>query len=97
MDTFTDAQQFDRVPFVERSLARGRRLVQPLGAETPTQLAGSAPLIWDLLEQRSSVDELVPELQSRFTDSPDVIATGIRSAIAMFIESALVTTPGDVS
>ncbi len=90
-DAFLNSQRFERVPAIERSLARGRRLVQPLDAETPTQLAGSAPLIWDLLDIAPSVDDLVPELQSRFTDSPEVIANGIRAALSMFINSSLVT------
>ncbi len=96
-ETFANSQRFERVPHVERSLARGRRLVQPLVADTPTQLAGSAPMIWDLLDAHPSVEAIVPELQSRFTDSPDVIAGGVRAAISMFIDSSLVTSPDDVA
>lgn len=92
---FADSQTFLRVLSIERRLARGRLLVQPLTADTPTQLAGSAPMIWELLEEHPSVDALVPELQSRFTDSAETIAGGIRAAIAMFIDSSLVTTQSD--
>lgn len=93
--TFTDTQRFERLAHVERDLARARRLVQPTAAETPTQLAGSAPMIWDLLDECPSVDALVPALQERFTDAPQVIAGGIRSALQMFIDTSLVATVPD--
>ncbi len=81
---------FRRVRFVERELAHGRRLVQPLTSDAPTQLSGSAPMIWDLLEEHSSVDAVVAMLQQRFSDSPAVIAAGVRSALESMIVSALV-------
>lgn len=82
--------QYRRVRFVERELAHGRRLVQPLTSDSPTQLSGSAPMIWDLLEDHSSVDAVVAMLQQRFSDPPAVIATGVRSALESMIHSALV-------
>jgi len=87
---FSDDQAFRRVPCVERRLAGHRRFVQPLESEAPTQLAGSAPMIWDLLDYHPSVNTLVPELQLRFTDAPELIANGIRAALQMFIDSSLV-------
>lgn len=81
---------YRRVRFVERELAHGRRLVQPLTSVAPTQLSGSAPMIWDLLDEHSSVDAVVAMLQQRFSDSPEVIAVGVRSALQSMIQSALV-------
>lgn len=89
-----DDQKFERVRFVERRLAQGRRFVQPLEAATPSQLAGSAPIIWDLLDTHPSVDALTPELQKRFNDSPELIVAGIRAAVQMLIDSALIVPSG---
>lgn len=85
----TDAH-FRRVPFVERELAYGRRLVQPLTSTAPTQLSGSAPMIWDLLDEHPSIDAVVAMLQQRFSDSPEVIAVGVLSALESMMQSALV-------
>ena len=84
------APHYRRVPFVERHLAHGRRLVQPLTSRTPSQLAGSAPLIWDLLADNHSVEQLVAVLQGRFSDSPAVIAEGVQSALDSLIHASLV-------
>lgn len=81
---------YRRRRFVERELAHGRRLVRALDAAEPTQLAGSAPLIWDLLDDHESVDAVVAMLQQRFSDAPDVIAAGVRSALASMQQSGLV-------
>jgi hypothetical protein len=82
--------EYRRVPAVERELAYGRRLIQPLSASTPTQLAGSAPVIWDLLHEHHTVDALVAMLQQQFSDSPEVIAHGVRSALTAMTQTALV-------
>lgn len=82
--------EYRRVPCVERELAHGRRLVQPLTAAKPSQLSGSAPLIWDLLRQHHTVDALVAMLQQRFSDSPEVIAAGVESALASMHRTELV-------
>jgi len=89
---FDDSTEFLRVAAVERSLLAGRRLVQPLNADAPTQLAGSAPIIWDLMDECPSVNALLPELQRMFSDSPEAIAGGIRNALEMFLDSRLVAT-----
>ena len=81
--------RYQRVAHVERQVARGRRFVQPLDADTPTQLSGSAPMIWDLLADHGSVDEIVAMLQQQFSDSPDVIAGGVRVAIQSFLDAAI--------
>lgn len=85
-----NATEYHRVPFVERELAHGRRLVQPLASATPTKLSGSAPLIWDLLPAHPSIDGLVAMLQQRFSDSPVVIADGVRSALDAMMAASLV-------
>lgn len=82
--------EYRRTPSVERELAYGRRLVQPLSADVPTQLSGSAPMIWDLLDEHRTVDAVVAMLQQRFSDAPDVIADGVRAAIAAMMQSSLV-------
>lgn len=81
---------YHRTPFVERELAHGRRLVQPLSSKMPTQLSGSAPMIWDLLDEHPTVDAVVSMLQQRYSDAPDVIADGVRTALAAMMQSALV-------
>jgi len=84
------ATEYHRVRSVERELAYGRRLVQPLTAATPTQLAGSAPAIWDLLREHHTVDALVAMLQQQFSDSPEVIGVGVRRALSSMTEAELV-------
>ena len=79
-----------RVPHVERKLAGGRRLVQVVGAETPTQLAGSAPMIWDLLDEHPRVDQIVAILQQQFSDPPEAIASGVELGLNSLIEADLV-------
>ena len=79
-----------RVPCVERELAHGRRVVQPLDARGPTQLSGSAPLIWDLLADHDSIDAIVAMLQQRFSDAPDVIRSGVVDALDSMADSGLV-------
>jgi hypothetical protein len=86
------ASQYRRVRFVERELAYGRRLVHALDADAPTQLSGSAPLIWDLLADNNSVDEIVALLQQRFSDPRDVIAAGVQAALGSLLQASLVTT-----
>lgn len=81
---------YRRVPHVERKLSSGRRLVQAVGTDTPTQLAGSAPLIWDLLDENPQVDQLVAMLQQRFSDAPEVIASGVELGLRSLIEAELV-------
>ena len=81
--------RYRRVRHVQRQLAQGRRCVQPLNADTPTQLAGSAPMIWDLLADRGTVDEIVAMLQQQFSDSPDVIASGVEAALNSFLDAGI--------
>lgn len=81
---------YRRVPFVERSLYGGRRLVQTIGTDTATQLSGSAPLIWDLLDDNPEVGQLVAMLQQRYSDPPETIASGVTLALESLIEAELV-------
>jgi hypothetical protein len=85
-----DDTRYERVRFVERDLGRGRRFVQALDAQAPTQMAGSAPMIWDLLDAHVSVNEVAAMLQQRFSDSPEVIANGVRMAIESFLDASLI-------
>ena len=71
-----DESTYTKVPVVERNLAGGRLLVQRLGADRPTQLSGSAPLIWDLLDTSQTIPALVARLTERFAD-PDGTIEGL--------------------
>ncbi len=46
-------------------------------------------MIWDLLADHGSVDEIVAMLQQQFSDAPDVIAGGVRIALQSFLEASL--------
>ena len=81
---------YRRVPAVERSLARGRRYVQPIGAATPTELGGSAPVIWDILAQTGDATQLRAIVQRTFDDTPSVIAAGTRLAIQQMLDAGLI-------
>lgn len=78
-----------RRPSVERSLAGGRRLVQPRGASTATRLSGSAPTIWDMLADHDTLDSLVAACLERFPDPPEVVAPGATAAVEMLVEQGL--------
>ena len=82
--------RYVRVDVVERTLGAGRRYVQPLDAAAPTLLSGSAPAIWDLLAEHATVNAIVAVLQQRFSDSPDVIARGVQSALDSFVDTKLI-------
>ena len=84
------AYRYERVPHVERRLSGGRRLVQAIGSENPTQLAGSAPLIWDLLVDFPIAEQLAVELQRQFSDPPEVIAAGVEAGLRSLIDASLV-------
>lgn len=84
------ARSFRRVPSVERSLSGGRRLVQAVGADAPTQLAGSAPMIWDLLATTSVGTEVVAAMQELYSDAPSVIAQGVDLGLKSLHDAALV-------
>ena len=82
--------RYRRVPSVERELAGGRRYVQPLHASTPTELAGSAPAIWDLLAETADGTQLRAIVQRRFDDDPAVIAQGTRLALEQLLQADLI-------
>jgi len=90
MSAQADQPHYLRVPHVERQLSAGRRLVQALDAQTPAQLAGSAPLIWDLLAEHATPEELASMLQQQFSDPPEVIASGVEAGLSSLIEASLV-------
>lgn len=81
---------YERVPHVERRLSGGRRLVQAVGSENPTQLAGSAPLIWDLLVDYPIAEQLAMQLQQQFSDPPEAIAAGVEAGLKSLIDASLV-------
>jgi len=84
------AAVYVRVPFVERTLSGGRRLVQAVGADAATQLSGSAPLIWDLLDEHPEVPQLVAMLQQQFSDPPETITQGVELALDSLLDAELV-------
>lgn len=81
---------YTKLPAVERNLANGRLLVQPIDAGKAVQLSGSAPLIWDLLDAHHNVVDIVTRLEERFTDPTETIATGVSSALELFVSQRLV-------
>jgi len=81
---------FVRVPAVERRLSGGRSLVHVVNGAKPVELAGSAPVIWDLLDIFSNVDELAAALNQRYTDEPAVIADGMWSALNLLRDAGLI-------
>ena len=82
--------RYRRVPALERSLSGGRRYVQPVGAPAPTELGGSAPVIWDLLAETTDSTQLRAIVQRTFDDEPAVIAAGTRLAIEQLLEAGLI-------
>lgn len=81
---------YRRVSHVERRLSGGRRLVQIVGADRAVQLSGSAPMIWDLLDDHPDADQVAAQLQQHFSDAPEVIAQGVQVGLASLVDSALV-------
>ena len=90
MSTNEAGVQITKVPVVQRNLANGRLLAQRLDSHKAVQLSGSAPLIWDLLDSQTTVEGLVQELTDRFSDSPETIESGVRSALDSFVQQKLV-------
>lgn len=68
----------------------GRRLVQPVDASAPTELGGSAPLIWDLLAEESDVERITAALEERFDDPAEVIEQGAQLAIRQLVDASLI-------
>lgn len=64
--------------------------MQIVGSDRAVQLAGSAPMIWDLLDENPQPDQVVAQLQQHFSDPPEVIAQGVEVGLASLIDSALV-------
>lgn len=81
---------YRRRPAVERDLMGGRRLVQPVTAAAPTELGGSAPLIWDLLADEADVERIIELVGERFTDSAEVIEHGTMMAIRQLLDANLI-------
>lgn len=86
----TDSSHYVRKPAVERELAHQRRLVHGVDSERPTQLAGSAPIIWDLLHDHSTAEGLVAMLQQHYSDAPEVIRAGLEVGLAHLVNAGLV-------
>ena len=81
---------FDRLPAVERRLGGGRSLVHLVDGAMPVELAGSAPVVWDLLDIFSNVDDVAAALNQRYIDEPDVIAEGMWTALKLLREAGLI-------
>lgn len=81
---------YRRRPAVERSLVGGRLLVQPIDAAAPTELGGSAPIIWELLEANEHLDDIRRLLADRFNDEPAVIEQGTALAVRQLLDAGLI-------
>lgn len=72
-------------------MANGRLLVQPLDAEAPSVLAGSAPMVFALLEHSCSRDELVSALAFRYPDDDAaVIEAGVESGLLAMHDAGII-------
>lgn len=81
---------FARLPAVERRLSGGRSLIHVVNGAKPVELAGSAPVVWELLDIFSDVDELATALNQRYTDEPTVIAEGMWAALNLLRDAGLI-------
>ena len=90
MSEAVEVTRYRRVPHVERRLSGGRRLVQTVDALRAIQLAGSAPMIWDLLDENPEPEQVAAQLQQHFSDPPTVIAAGVEVGLASLVDSKLV-------
>ncbi len=86
------AVKYEKVPAVQRRLAGGRMLVQRLDSDTAVSLSGSAPLIWELLDDGATAQELIDALVERYSDEREEIEVGVRAALDSFDEEALLET-----
>ena len=86
--------EYVKKPTVQRLLAGDRMLVQRLDASTPVSLSGSAPIIWELLDDHSTVEGVTKALLERYTDDEQTIAGGVLAAIASFESQDLVFAQG---
>ena len=86
----TMEMSYRRLPHVERELAGDRRLVQVVGSDRAVQLAGSAPMIWDLLDDHREPAQIVAQLQQHFSDAPEVIAAGVEAGLRSLVASSLI-------
>lgn len=86
----TEVAAFTKAATVQRNLANGRLLVQRVDVEKAVQLSGSAPLIWELLDQHNTIPAVVEQLAEQFSDPAETIEAGVRQAIDSFISQQLV-------
>lgn len=86
----SDMATYRRRPAVERRLLGGRFLVQPIDAAAPTELGGSAPIIWELLADHRHLAGVMQLLSERFDDPPDVIEKGTNLAIRQMLDAGLI-------
>jgi hypothetical protein len=60
-----------------------------------TCLSGTGGLLWDLLAEETTVDELTSTLAAAFAVDPEVIAVDIRPVLDDLVERALVSSVGE--
>lgn len=90
MSEGVEAARYIKTSVVERNLANGRLLVQRVDADKAVQLAGSAPLIWELLDRKPTIRNIVDHLAQQFSDPAETIEAGVRQAIDSLVSQQLV-------
>lgn len=81
---------YRRAAAVERTLVGDRLLVLGLDQDTPTELAGSAPTVWSVLEHTHDLGDILSALESVYNDDPAVIAAGAKDALQYLVDADLV-------
>jgi hypothetical protein len=81
---------YRRAAAVERTLVGGRLLVLGLDQETPTELGGSAPTVWSVLEYTHDLSGILSAVESIYTDDPEVISAGVKEALQQMVDAELV-------
>jgi len=81
---------YRRTAAVERTLVGGRLLVLGLDHDTPTELAGSAPTVWSVLEHTQDLAGILAALETIYDDDPEIISAGVQDALRNLVEADLV-------
>ncbi len=71
-------------------------LVLPPAADDPLTLAGTGAVLWDLLVEPTSTDDLVAALAARYRAAPSTVAADLGPVLAQLEAiGAIEAVPGD--
>jgi len=90
-----------RAPMTERHFVRAAAtlwrhsldavVLLPPGASDPLTLAGTGAILWELLEEPTSMGELVAALVARFDTDPDVVEADLLPVLDELVAIGAVT------